>query len=153
MGRAVRLLPILLLGLVMTGCFQSGRCRVTVANAMERSIRSAVLVDTAGHTYTFGSIKPHSAASYMPVNNVLGKGLVLWIVDDTGTNVNRTVNLEPAVAPSYRGRLLFQIEGNAQVRTFFLPSEDASGSSMPWNVAPSWQGTIAIPGMPSAGQY
>ncbi|MEI6970095.1 MAG: hypothetical protein WCL44_01140 [bacterium] len=135
------------------GCLTSTKCRVTVSNASERDIRSVVLVDTNGFSYTFTNIKAHSAAEYRSLNGMMGRGLVMSIADETGTNVSRTVDLDPPVEPKYGGRLQFQIEENARVRTFFQPSEDGGGGSMPWAVAPPWQGTITMPGMTPQQQY
>lgn len=137
------------LAVIAAGCITSGNCRVGVANATDNVIRSVVIVDTNGHSYTFMKLKPHPlVADYKPIKGVLGKGIVIRIDSDRGTNVNRIVDLDPAVAPKYRGTLLFQIEDDAKVRTFFQPEDEASAGNLPWAQQPSWQGAISIPGMP-----
>lgn len=145
----MRVLSVLSFAVISAGCLTSNRCLVGVVNATDYTIRSVVLVDTNGNHYAFSNLKAHPlAADYKPVKKVLGKGLVLRISTPRGTNVNRIVDLDPAISPKYRGSLLFQIEENEQVRTFFQPDDESAAGDLPWAQAPSWQGTISIPGMP-----
>ena len=144
-----KIMSMAVLAVISAGCITSGNCRVGVANATDTMIRSVVLVDTNGNSYTFVNLKPHPlVADYKPIKRALGKGLVVRITSDRGTNVNRIVDLDPAVAPKYRGTLLFQVEDDAKVRTFFQPEDEASAGNLPWAQQPSWQGAISIPGMP-----
>lgn len=144
-----RILPVLLVAVVATGCITSGRCRVGVANVSDNMICSVVVADTNGNTYAFANLAPHSEPpGYKPINGKLEKGIVLRITGEDGTNVSRTVDLARPVAPDARGSLLFQIENNAQVRTFFQPEDEAARRDIGWSQAPSWQGTIMVPGVP-----
>jgi len=133
---------------VLSGCITSQRCQMTVANWSDARIRSAVVMDTNGNSYAFANIDPQAQAAKKPVAAVLGKGIELRIVSESGTNVTRVLDLDPAVSPTWKGYLLIQIENDALVRTFFLPPEEGWGGDMPWAVPPAWQGVLNIPGMP-----
>ena len=153
-----RIVSVLFLAVIVTGCVTPGRCRVTVTSTLDSKIRSVELVDTNGNTYVFANIvKPATAADVRSDNRamhgVMGKGLVMRIVGESGTNVSRIVDLDPPVLPQCPGCLTFQIEDNFQVRTFFWKDPGASSGDFPWAVQPAWQGAISVPGMPGNQQY
>ena len=133
---------------LLTGCanFQTD-CRITVANASDRHLQSALIKDNAGASYAFPAINPHATALYHPVTTEVTGPLTITLTSTNGISHNTTLPIPGAIPPTFRGRILLQVEKDRNVRFFLLPDRGNDNSSdLPWAIPPAWQVAPGIPG-------
>ena len=126
------------------GCV-TARCRVNISNATDDAIRSVLVADAGGNTYSFSDIAPHTDTRWRKIRASFGRGARVNVVDGAGKASEYVVDLDPPVLPEYRGRLWFEIQTNGLMRTFFIEDENVE-RSIGWS--PSWQGALSMPGQP-----
>lgn len=137
-----------LIALWVSGCAtRSVAPRVTVANEYGAPISDVRVY--FGDTVRFArdGMASYEVAPGVTVEGGIPSELhVQWRTED-GELMRRTVRREAPLPPSFRGRILLQIEHDGVVRPFVQGERGDGAADIPWARPESWEGAPNIPGL------
>ena len=142
------ILLIIACAIVTGGCTTAGRrsCLI-VANASDHQV-SNVIVESDGFThYTAASVDPHSEAHSERFKRKIVRTATIRWTPQGGDMVAHAVQLNPPSPETFRGRIYIQIQGNSDVRVFFLEGSNTEEGVLPWPERQPWEGSPSIPGL------
>ncbi len=144
----ILILPIIIIS-ANTGCVDIGpKCMVSISNVSEIHLNSVTVTLPQNNKLTFSNISPNSSAKSMRSEQGMNQLTKIRIVPADGSEKNATVDLKRAVPATFRGKVVFQIEPENQIRTFVMPeTPDDNQGTLPWDIPPTWTAAPSIPGM------
>ena len=133
--------------LLTSGCALTSRCRVTVGNASENTVKDVVVTADKDGLSRVTKVEPRTSAPYWEMDRDIPKSvLVSWKTKEEKT-VSRKVALQGNVPQTFRGRVYFQISKGDEVKPFVMPDTNDTSADMPWARPESWEGIPGIPGL------
>lgn len=123
-------------------------CLVSVSNVTPTPVHALTVFAPQEHTLRFENVAPNSTGAAQLAPAGMHEKTRLMLSPTKGRDITMTVVLPTLVPPTFRGRVIFQIEEQNQVRGFVLPEikGDEEGE-IPWDNPPTWTAAPTIPGM------